>query len=203
MSKVDKSRLDVSAIFLTYMATCGSVERTSLAFDLSPEIVEALATQEGWGEKIKRCSLLSKSDKQGAYELAVNRCLNFCAGHSLRGLIQKVLTALERQDGKNLLATLASTKAGSVTYSAKLFSDLSAALERATHITYVALSDSVPEREIASDEEEKLSMNTIHLSVMSALNQVGVVGAERQLLEDSVEDLVKGQIPPKKTDIET
>lgn len=203
MSKVDKSRLDVSAIFLTFMATVGCVERTALAMDVDPAIVQALAEQEGWIEKLRRVSLLSKSDKPGDHERAVNRALNFCAGHLLRGLIQKVLDALAKQDGAGLLATLASSKAGQVTYSAKLFSDLSSALEKATHITYVAMSDSIPEREGPDAEVENMSMSMVHASVLSALNQVGVAGAERQLLEDSVEDLVKSKIPPKKTDIET
>lgn len=198
MNKIDKTSLDVSQIFLVFMSLVGDIERTALALDLDPDVVRALAEQEGWTDKIKRVSLLSKSEKAGDYEKAVNRALCFAQAHIFRSAIQRLLDVIARQDGNELLSTISQVKAGQVSYSAKLFSDLASAMEKAHHLSYLALGDETANRGGVEGEEEKAgTMAEVHASVLAALNHPIAAGAERKLLENSIEDLVKVNVPTK------
>lgn len=114
-----------------------------------------------------------------------------------RGIVQKILDALARQDGHGLLATLSSTKAGQVTVSARFVTDLAAALEKFSHISYLALSDSVPEREVKKDEDGEVNMQGVHASVLAALSAPIAAGAERRLLENTIEETIRNTVPPK------
>lgn len=195
--KIDKTTIDVSQTFLVYMSLVGDVDKTALALDMDPEIVRALAEQEGWVEKIRRVSLLSKSEKPGDHEKGVNRALCFAQSHIFRSMIQRVLDALSKHDGERLLADMASIKAGQVSISAKLFSDLASAMEKAHHLSYLALGDESASRGGKEGEEEKdFSMAATHASVLAALNHPVAAGAERKLLEDSIQDIVTNNIPP-------
>lgn len=196
--KFDKSKIDCSACFLVYMSLCGCVERTALAMDLDPEIVRALAESEGWEIKIRRVSLLSKGEKAGDYEKAVNRALNFAVAHQGRVLISKIIENLGKMGNEQLFGVCTQIKAGSVTHTARFFSDLAAALEKFSHLTYISLGDSTGERESKDGGEETLDLAGLHISVLAALNSPHSVGVEKKLLEDSVEDVVKSNIPPKK-----
>lgn len=195
---IDKTRIDVSQTFLIYMSLVGDVDKTALACDLDPEVVRALAEQEGWQDKIRRVSLLSKGEKQGDFEKAVNRSLCFAQAHIFRSMVQRVLDALSKHDGNQLLTDMAQVKAGAISYSAKLFSDLASAMEKAHHLSYLALGDETANRGGAEGEKEKdLSMATVHASVLAALNHPQAAGAERKLLEDSIQEIVTAKIPPK------
>lgn len=196
--KFDKSKIDCSATFLVFMALCGDVERTALACDLDPEIVRSLAESEGWTDKIRRVSLLSKGEKAGDYEKAVNRALNFAVAHQGRVLISKIIESLGKMDNNQLLGVCTQIKAGSVSHTARFFSDLAAALEKFSHLTYISLGDSTGERESKDGGEEPQDLIGIYASVTAALNSPHSAGVERKLLEDSVEDVVKSNIPPKK-----
>lgn len=196
-NKVSKDSHDISAMFLCFVATCGDCERTGLAMDIDPEVVREISEREGWIQKVKKVSLMTTSDKSGDYERGVNRALNFVAGHMMRSVIQKILDTLSKQDGNELLASLASVKAGQVSFSAKFISDLSSALEKVSHITYVALSDSVPERETKKDGSEEMDLQSLHIAVSSALGHSAGAGAERKLLELTVEETVRNTVPPK------
>src|SRR4026208_1606531 len=101
--KLDKSNLDVSQIFLVYMATIGDVVKTATALERSPEVVQALADNEGWVSKVRRISVMSKSEKPGDWERAQNRALSFVQGHSIRRLIDRMIKELTRMDDETLV----------------------------------------------------------------------------------------------------
>jgi len=61
---LNKNKLDVSQILLTYIALIGDVEKTAAALELDPEIVQKLADAEGWNVKIQRITLMAKSGRQ-------------------------------------------------------------------------------------------------------------------------------------------
>lgn len=194
----DVSQIDAAQVFLVYMALVGDIDKTALACDLDPIVVEQLADKFKWTEKIKRVSIMSKGEKPGSYEKACNRALNFAQAHLFRSLVQKVLENLAEKDGAELLACMASTKAGQVTLSAKLFSDLAAAAEKAHHLSYLALGDEVAGREAgATGKDDDLSIESLHASVISALSHPASAGAELKLIETSITDLVKAAVPKK------
>lgn len=194
----DTSAIDTAQVFIIYMTLVGDIEKTALACDLDPIVVEELARKFSWTDKIKRVSVLSKSDKPGSWEKSCNRALSFAQSHLFRSLIQRVLESLASKDGDQLLACMASTKAGSVTLSAKLFSDLASAMEKAQHLGYIALGDEVAGREAgATGKDDDLSIESLHASVISALSHPATAGAELKMIETSIEDLVKSAIPKK------
>lgn len=194
----DISQIDSAQVFLVFMALVGDVDKTALACDLDPTIVEQLAEKFKWTDKIKKVSIMSKGDKPGSYEKACNRALNFAQAHLFRSLVQKVLENLAEKDGAELIACMASTKAGQVTLSAKLFSDLAAAAEKAHHLSYLALGDETAGREAgATGKDDDLSIESLHASVISALSHPASAGAELKLIETSITDLVKSAVPRK------
>lgn len=196
--KIDKTHIDVAATFLVFVAVCGDVDRCALAMDLDPAIVRALAEQENWLTKLKKVSLMSKSEVPGQYERACNRAIMYLQGHAIRSIIQRILDVLSKQEGNELLASLAQTKASAVTYSAKLLQELSQASERANYMCLNALGDTVSERaEEREGGEGKLNLSEVHAAVLGALNSSAAMGAERNLLEQNVEDLVRANVPPK------
>lgn len=202
--KIDKTHIDCAATFLVFVAVCGDIERCALAMDMDPAVVRALAEQENWITKLKRVSLMAKSDTPGQYEKACNRAIMYLQGHCIRSIVQRVCDTLAKQNGNELLASLAQSKAGSVVYSAKFLAELSQASERANYMCLNALGDTVSERaEEREGGEGKLNMSEVHSAVLNALNHGSAVGAERHLLEQNLDDMVRKGVPPKPPDIET
>lgn len=196
--KRNTSGIDTAKVFIVYMTSIGDIEKTALQCELDPAVVEQLATEFKWVDKIKSISLLAKDGKPGSWEKSCNRSLAFCQAHLFRTLISRVLESLADKDGSELLACMASTKAGAVTLSAKLFSDLSSAMEKANHLAFVALGDETANREAgATGKDDDLSIESLHASVISALSHPASAGAELKLIETSIEDLVKSAIPKK------
>lgn len=169
--RVNKNHLDVSRCFIVFMTLCGDVQKTAAALDIDPAVVERLATEEQWHQKISRVSMLSKSGKPGDYERGVNRALNFAQSHRVRGLLDTVLERFEGMTAEEILdAVTARTATGASSVSARFFSDLTAAIEKVQHLSYLALGDTVGERPDATTEEGELSANQMHIAVINALN---------------------------------
>lgn len=183
-----KQKTDVAQVFLVFMATIGDIEKTAAALDLDPLFVGWLAEQEGWLDKVRRVSIMSKGEKPGDWERAQNRALNFVQAHRARMLMDRLILALTNSDADEFLAHFRTrTKDGRDGYSARFFSDLMAALDRAHHLSYAALGDSVGERLDREKEEGEASANQIHAALLAALNNPGVqkIGSEALVAEAS------------------
>ena len=169
--RVNKNHLDVSRCFIVFMTLCGDVQKTAAALDIDPAVVEKLATEEHWHQKISRVSMLSKSGKPGDYERGVNRALNFAQAHRVRRLLDTILERYEGMDADQILEQITSrTSTGASSVSARFFSDLTAAIEKAQHLSYLALGDTAGERPDVTTEEGELSANQMHIAVINALN---------------------------------
>ena len=185
-----KQRSDVAQIFLVFMATIGDVEKTALALELDPAFVTWLAEQEGWSEKVRRVSVMSKGGKPGDWERAQNRCLNFVQAHRVRTLIDRLLLELgkvpvEELPGKFKTVDRFGKDKG---VSARFFADITAALDKVHMLSYYALGDSVGERiKRTEDEGGDRSVNDIHAALIQALNSpnVGHETSEALVLEAS------------------
>lgn len=188
---VDKSRLDVSGIFLVYITTVGDIGKTAAAFDLDPGLVQALATQEGWLEKVKRISMLSKSEKPGDWERAQNRALNFVQSYRLRQLIDKMLLTFDGMTPAEVMEKFTTNdKNGQVHLSARFFGDLSAAAEKAHSLSYQALGDTVGEREERGEGSAPLSTAALHVALIAALSTPCMQGREAELLVQEASQVV-------------
>lgn len=170
-NRLNKNNLDVSRCFIVFMTLCGDVQKTAAALDLDPAVVEKLATDEHWHQKISRVSLLSRSGKPGEYEKATNRALNFAQAHRGRLLVDKLLEEFDGLTPEEVLDKVTTrTAAGSINVSARFFCDLMAAMEKAQHLSYLALGDTAGERPDVSTEEGEVSANQMHTAVIAALN---------------------------------
>lgn len=167
-----KQRSDVAQIFLVFMATIGDVDKTALALELDPAFVQWLSVQEGWLDKVRRVSVMSKSGKPGDFERAQNRALNFVQAHRVRMLIDRVLTELVEMKPDDLTERLRTKdrEGKPANLSGRFFADIMSALDKVHMLSYYALGDSVGERiERAKDGEER-SANDIHAALIAALN---------------------------------
>lgn len=180
-----KQRTDVTQAFLVFMAVIGSVERTAAALNVDPEFIAWLAEQEGWVAKIRRVSIMSKSEKPGDWERAQNRALCFVQAHRARLLMDRLITSLHNMEDDEFLAHFRThSKDGREGYSARFFSDLMAALDKAHSMSYAALGDSVGERLEREREDEEATAGQIHAALIAALNAPNVQKLGSQALVD-------------------
>lgn len=166
--KLDKRRIDVTQVFLVYCALVGDVEQTATALDLDPEIVRQLSKEENWNQKLQRAMPSLKAQDE---PIIVNRAINLIQAHRLRCLLESTIQAFKGKTPAEILAVLQTvTKSGKPTISGRFFADLSAAMEKAHHLTYAALGDTPPERKTAEQRESaQLDAAALHRAVISAL----------------------------------
>ena len=177
MGRLNKNRIDVSAVLLTYVATVGDVHKTATALDLDPATVRQLASQEGWDAKIQRVTMLSKSGRPGDWERASNRALCWVQGHRIRSLIDRVILHFEDMSEAEVCAEITATGKNGVRHvSARFFTDLAAAAQRAHEMTYAALGDTATDRSNREDEPDQLNTSALHAAVMTALNSGTAAG---------------------------
>jgi hypothetical protein len=197
-----KQKTDVAQVFLVFMATIGDVEKTAAALDLDPHFVGWLAEQEGWLDKVRRVSIMSKGEKPGDWERAQNRALNFVQAHRARMLMDRLILALTKQEEDEFLEHFRTqAKDGRQGFSARFFSDLMAALDKAHHLSYAALGDSVGERLEREKDEGEASANQIHAALLAALNNPGVqqLGSEALVAEASAAVSAERKALPERT----
>lgn len=203
MDEIDVSNVDVAAVFLGFMALVGDIDRTALAFNLTPRVVRHLAETHDWNDKIRSVSMLNKSGKPGDWEKAQNRALSFVQGHLLRSVMQRILENLNNMSRAEIVKTVISQKrTGEITFSAGFYSDLAAAMERCHSMCYAALEDAAGDRTRAGKEavNAELSVDALHAAISGALNTPAGAGAERVLLEKEVEKVVKESVPKRPKD---
>lgn len=198
--KTQKAQTDCAQAFLTFMALVGDVERTAYALKLDPEFVQRLADDEGWTAKIQRVSLMSRGQRPGDWERAVNRAMIFVQAHQLRGVIDSILGRLRAMTPDQIYdQCLVRDKNGGTHLSAKFLTDLTTAMEASTRISLVALGDTVSER--IEREESKdgggLKVSDLHAAIIAGLSKLGQGTAESIVLEQAqtVQALSNGTQP--------
>jgi len=181
---IDKSKLDVSALFLGYMALVGDSERTAIAFDLPVETITELAESEGWADKIRRVSVMSKSEKPGDWERAQNRALCFVQAYQIRQLVNRWTQYLLGMEIERMLTETATLdKAGGRHVSARIVSDLVCAAEACHRMSYAALGDTVTERiDKKSKDGDSASFSDTHAAVIAALNSNANLPVTKELM---------------------
>lgn len=169
---VDKNKVDVAQAFVAYMTFVGDVDRVAYALDLEPAQVRALAEAEGWSEKIRRVSLMSKSGKPGDFERATNRALCFVQAQCIRNQLNRLLTEVQAMNNEELLArSCVRSRDGGTQISAKFFVDMAAAAEACHRMSYAALGDTVTERSEAEGGSGKgATCNDLHAAIVASLS---------------------------------
>jgi hypothetical protein len=170
---LDKNKVDVSQAFLAYMTFVGDVERTAHALDLEPKQIQELAEAEGWQDKIRRVSLMSKSGKPGDFERATNRALCFVQAQVLRQQVNRLLTEVQAMTNEELLSrACVRTRDGGMQLSAKFLLDMAACAETCHRMTYAALGDTITERCEAEggNGQKGPSSNDLHAAIIASLS---------------------------------
>lgn len=194
MIDFDKSKMDISQIFLVFMATVGDITKTATALDLNPQIVEALAEQEGWLDKIRRISVMSKSEKPGDFERATNRALNYVQAHMFRLSMDRMLKYVRGLEGDAIKDVSTSVdRNGVIRISGRFWADMAAAMEKCHAMTYAALGDTATERKDAIKPGQPGSQPAdIHAAIIAALNANGTIEGEvKEALLSQAEQVVK------------
>lgn len=190
--KIDKNKVDVSAVFVIYMTLVGDVNRTALALNMDPKFVEELAEQEGWPEKIRRVCVASKSGEPGSWERIQNRALNFAQAHRLRELIDRMIINYAEHTPEEFVKELATlNKQGVPHASARFLTDLATAAEKVQNLSYHALGDTVTERSTRDNDKEEQSAAMLHATILTALNSADTHTATGQdLVRKATEQLI-------------
>lgn len=185
---LDKSKIDVAALFLGYMALVGDVEKTAIAFDLAPADVAELAEAEGWADKIRRVSVMSKSEKPGDWERAQNRALCFVQAYQIRQLINRWTQHLLNMPIDQMLTETATLdKVGGRHVSARIVSDLVTAAEACHRMSYNALGDTVTERMAQKGPDGAPGkLQDTHSAIIAALNGNAQLPLTKELMMGEV-----------------
>jgi hypothetical protein len=194
---LNKNKLDVSQILLTYVALCGDVARTAEALNLEPAVVQALADAENWGTKIQRVTMLAKSGKPGDFERAQNRALAFVQGHRIRSLLDSVIRRFDGMTPEEMCDAVSSvSKNGTRILSARYFTDLAAAAEKANAMCYSALGDTAGERVARDDEPDQMNVSALHAAVIQSLNATNSQGKPADQIVKELADAVCQSVTP-------
>jgi hypothetical protein len=217
MGRLNKNRLDVSQVLLTYVALVGDVHKTAVALDMDPAVVRQLAESEGWDVKIQRVTMMAKSGRAGDFERAQNRALCFVQGHRIRNLIDRVILHFQDMTEEEVCAEITAVgKSGVRHVSARFFTDLAAAAEKCHAMTYAALGDTATDRSNREDEPDQMNASALHAAVMTALNSGANAGKPadvivRELSEETQPVVVcqndttmcQNGTPAERTEVET
>lgn len=188
--------LDIDQIFMLYTSFCGDVARTAHSAGLTVEKIQSLADQHDWPGKISSIVKLTKGEKPGDVERAVNRAMNFVQAHRCRNFLEGMLRALIEQSKTcgmlELLRTPRVDKTGKeigAVYSTRPLADLTSALEKVHWMTYQALNDSPQERaKRAEKPAEESAQADIHARMSAALAKMRAVSPAAQL-QDAQEEM--------------
>jgi hypothetical protein len=188
MSKpFDKNKIDVTQAFLVFMATVGDCARTAVALDLEPSQVRELAEAEGWSEKIRRVSLMSKGGKPGDWERAQNRCLCFVQAQVLREQVNRLLSECASLTNEELMArACVKTRDGGTQLSAKFLVDMASAAESCHRMAYMALDDTTSSRQDREQDSPGAKTSDLHAAIIASLsNPTATVPASSLLLDEA------------------
>lgn len=170
--------VDTEQLFQLFAIYCGDVKRTALASGVAEVRIEALATSQGWVEKLKLLIDLRTSARPGDSERGINRAINFVQAHRLRNVLQSViqkLSLLSSRELEDLLLAVEVDRNGNTTRKivTRAFADLASALEKCHAMSYAALNDTVGERKERSDTpSQERSAAELHLQITKAMEQV-------------------------------
>lgn len=137
---------DNVSIFLTFVTFLGDVDKTAAALHMQPEDVKAMATVNGWIEKVDELNKL-RTQEGGAAALAreINRTVNYVQTVRLRNMLDRAIRHVTRNE-KRFRDFLRSHGKDATNISSRAPLDLVKAVETVQRMSYAALGDTVSER---------------------------------------------------------
>lgn len=174
-----KETLDVSKIFLTYLATFGDVVKTADVAECKIADVLYLAKVERWDTKLSECSIARAENPTKAKELTreVNRTGNYVQALRLRAIIDKTLQWIYENENNVGQFCQEVNKQGRTLFSTKPVLDLTKAAEAVHAMTYRALGDTVA-KEDEGGTGPLADLRSLHLTVINHMQKTGQIPEE-------------------------
>lgn len=195
MTPIDTTEIDFdrAQVFLLYATFAGDVVRTAHAAGCRPVDVLRVADEEGWTAKLAPILELSKSQRPGDVERAINRALNFTQTHRLRLFLERVLsrvTGMSASELEEYILTSKIDKNGVETakvLSTRSLADLATAIEKCHSMSYLALNDTATDRGRRKEQStnEDTNAGELHVRIAAAMSAVKASSTPRALLFDA------------------
>lgn len=204
MTQIDTTEIDFdrAQVFLLYATFAGDVVRTAHAAGCRPVDVLRVAEDEGWMAKLAPILELSKSQRPGDVERAINRALNFAQCHRMRLFLEKVLSrvcGMNAEELQEYIFTSKTDKNGletSKVLSTRALADLATALEKTQAMTYQALGDTAQDRGRRKEQSagEDNNAGELHVRIAAAMSVVKASATPRAQLFDAQLTLAASQV---------
>lgn len=168
-----KETLDVSKIFLAYLATCGDVLQTATVAQCRVADVLYLAKAELWDAKLNESQIARGPTPEKAKERGreINRMANYIQSVRLRAIIDKTLQWIYENEENVTKFCQEVNKQGNKVYSTKPILDLVKAAESVHAMTYRSLGDTVAKEEGSIGPLGNIK--ELHLHVIEAMKNSG------------------------------
>lgn len=181
---------------MLYTIFLGDAVKTAHALDVPVTYIVTLAKEQEWDAKVGQLAELRKSDKPGDLERAINRAVNFAQAHRTRQQLERVLKMVEGWSEGELRENLLppapiDKKSGRIghSFTTRPFADLTASLEKAHMLTYLALGDTAQDRARRKEEtnDSVLAASALHRQIASAMSKLEISPKEKLLAEQMVQ----------------
>jgi hypothetical protein len=156
-----KDNLDVSQIFLAYLAFLGNETKVGIALKIPREVVEVLAAEEDWETKLKTYTALRHEVELPPTDQAICRTVTFIQACHLRDIIHRLLDRIHQNvDDRSLIEWMSprDPRSNRPQFNSKILFDLTRALYMATRIIARAGSDKYETSPEGSDEKHHRSL---------------------------------------------
>ncbi len=209
---MNQDPIDLENAFAIFATFCGDPVKSGAALGLPASAILRMSDEGGWADKLRPIIELKKSQRPGDVERSISRATNFAQAFKWRLFLQRVVKRISDMNDAELeeyLFVSEPRKDGSVMkkLSTRALTDMTAALEKAHSLCYMALGDSATERvKRAQDSDDgEVSASEITLQICKAMaaaradNSPRTAVFEQQLLaaqSKAAADL----IPPTKSD---
>jgi hypothetical protein len=190
-SRMLRTKQQMEDAFVLYTIFLGDAVKTAHALGVPADVIVDLAHEKGWDTKVGQLAELRKSDKPGDLERAINRAVNFAQAHRTRQQLERAIAMVEQWDAKtlerNLLTPILDKKTGQVvgtSFSARPLADLTAALEKAHTLTYLALGDTSQDRARRKEEtnDSVLAASALHRQIAAGMAQHALEASPKERL---------------------
>jgi len=167
-----KEELDVSKIFLSYLAACGDVVRCSQVAKCTIADVLFLERSECWAAKLSEVSIVPGQSKDDAAEATreINRAACHVQALRLKALIDQTLKWIYDEPGRVCQFAQEIDKKGNSHFSTKPVLELVKAAESAHAMLYRSLGDKPLGGQPLAGERSKVT--DVHLSVVQLMQSI-------------------------------
>jgi hypothetical protein len=180
--------------FGLYIIFLGDAVKTAHALGVPVATVVNVAREEGWDKRVGELAELRNSDKPGDLERAINRANNYSQAHRMFIQLERVLKLLQSwsdDELRRMLVKRVVDKQGraSECFDTRPLADITAAMEKAHTMSYLALNDTASDRKQRNEsgDDSVIAASAMHAQIARTMAEISEHESPRtQLLEQQV-----------------